>query len=677
MSNQKHQLAAIMFTNIVGYSSLLERDEKKAFEYLRKNKQIHKRLIKRYRGRWLKEMGDGILISFYSNIEAVMCALSLQNASEEMNISLRIGIHQGDVIFEDSDVLGDGVNIASRIQSVTSQNDIVISGKVYSDIKNKEGFKAEFLGERELKGLSTPISIYRLTCQDESLLEYSIDSGALTNPFKKGRKAIIIGILIIALLSYLLYKYLPGIGESSSGTKKGLIVLPFVNYTGTDTTAYFVDGMHSQLIGDIGRVGAIKVISKTTARAYKEKSIPEITAELGVNTIVEGAVLCIGDSVCLQITVKNTDEEGEPAWVQDFYVEQSQILNLYSKVTKEITDEINVRLTSQEKDLLAQSRSVDPDAYDAYLRGLTYWDQLSEESLHKAMEYFNLAIEKDPNWAPPYAGLARVWAGLQMFSWELPQVAMPKIYENLNTALTLDLNSEEAHYNSALIAVWVEWNWQKGEREFLKTIELNPSNAFAQIYYAHLLMILRRMDEAKYRADLALELDPEQPLILGLYCQVIWRLDEWQAMVDYANKTLKIDSNYYFAFGNLVKGYEGMGNYDKWLESMKLFNIWDEETYTSLEKTLREYGYVATKKQIINIVEKNFKENGPLYYQRAWLTIDYIDIGEFDKAVEIMEISYENRDPAVTYISTGGSYEQLINNPRYIALLKKMNLPLP
>ena len=303
MPDQKHQLAAIMFTNIVGYSSLLKTDEKKAFDYLRKNQQIHKRLIKRYRGRWLKEMGDGILISFHSNIEAVMCALSLQKTSEEMNISLRIGIHQGDVIFENNDVLGDGVNIASRIQSVTNQNDIVISGKVYSDIKNKEGLKAEFLGEQELKGLTNPMDIYIVSCQDENLLDYSIDSGELVNPLRIGRRPIIFGILIIALISFIFYKYFPNIFGESSGTKKGLIVLPFVNYTGTDTTGYFVDGMHSQLIGDIGKVSAIKVISKTTARAYKEKSIPEITSELGDNTIVEGAVLCIGDSVCLQITV--------------------------------------------------------------------------------------------------------------------------------------------------------------------------------------------------------------------------------------------------------------------------------------------------------------------------------------------------------------------------------------
>jgi tetratricopeptide (TPR) repeat protein len=185
------------------------------------------------------------------------------------------------------------------------------------------------------------------------------------------------------------------------------------------------------------------------------------------------------------------------------------------------------------------------------------------------------------------------------------------------------------------------------------------------------------MDEARYRADLALELDPEQPLVLGLYCQVMWRFEEWQSMLDLANKALKIDPNNYFAIGNMMKGYEGIGDYDKWIELWKQQVMWDEENLAAIEETYRQQGYWAAINQIINIVEKNFMENGQLYYQMGWLAINYIEIGEFDKAVETMEIMYENKDPGTTYMTTWGGYEQLIENPRYITLLKKMNLPLP
>jgi tetratricopeptide (TPR) repeat protein len=263
------------------------------------------------------------------------------------------------------------------------------------------------------------------------------------------------------------------------------------------------------------------------------------------------------------------------------------------------------------------------------------------------------------------------------FNWEQPLVARPKIYENLNTALTLDLNSEDAHYYSAVLAVWVEWNWQKGEREFLKAIELNPSNAYAQIYYAHLLMILRRMDEAKYRADLALELDPEQPLILGLYANVMWRLEDWQSMIDHAKKGFVIDPNSLFSAATLSMGYEGIGDYDNWFELWKEVIAWDEETSDSIEETFKKQGYDVAKNEIIKAKEEWFEENGRTPYVLATLVVDYIDIGAYNKAMDIMEIMYENKDPQLPYMTTWGNYERMKNNPRYITLLKKMNLPLP
>jgi tetratricopeptide (TPR) repeat protein len=211
----------------------------------------------------------------------------------------------------------------------------------------------------------------------------------------------------------------------------------------------------------------------------------------------------------------------------------------------------------------------------------------------------------------------------------------------------------------------------------LKTIELNPSNAFAQIYYAHLLMILRRMDEAKYRADLALELDPEQPLVLGLYANVMWRLEDWQSMIDHAQKALRIDPNNFFAAATLMIGYEGKGDYDKWIEFWKKVILWDEKSVAFIEKTFREQGYDAAKNEIISIKEKRFKENGRTPYVLATLVVDYIDIGDFNKAVETMEIMYENKDPQLPYMTTWGGYEQMKDNPRYITLLKRMKLPLP
>ncbi|MHC4271598.1 MAG: adenylate/guanylate cyclase domain-containing protein, partial [Planctomycetota bacterium] len=325
----QRRLAAIMFSDIVGYDSFVKEDEKKAFEALRKNQRIHRRLIKKFNGRWLKEMESGMLASFSSIIDAVTCALAIRKATEEIEIPVRIGIHQGEVIFEKKDVLGDGVNIASRIQKLAETNNIVISERIHDDIKNKEGLEIESLGTHTLKGVDSPIGIYKVSCTDDSLLDFTIDTGELVRPLSSGRTTIVAGIMVIALLAFAVYYFLPKT-VSSSEFQKGVLIRPFDNYTG-DTLDYYAAGMHSEMITDVGKISALKVISKTTARAYKnvDKSLTEIAAELGVNAIIDGELLCLGDSVCLQIKMINTDNDTEPVWIQDFYVERSQILNLY------------------------------------------------------------------------------------------------------------------------------------------------------------------------------------------------------------------------------------------------------------------------------------------------------------------------------------------------------------
>ncbi len=387
---QQRKLAAIMFSDIVGYTSLMGKDERKAFDYIRKNRRIHWRLIKKYKGRLLKEMGDGMLASFSSSMDAIKCALSIQNAVKELGIPLRIGIHQGDVIFENKDVLGDGVNIASRIQGIADTHGIVISESVFRDLKNKDGLNITQMGEQELKGVESPIGAFKISSTDANFLEYKIDTGELIRPLGYGRTTIVIGILIIALLSYLAIYFLPRIINPQSEQGKSILVLPFDNYIGSDTMEYFVAGMHSALIGDIGKISSLQVKSKTTANAYKdiEKSIPEIAAELGVNVIIEGSVVCLGDSICLQIKVVSAYPEEQTLWVQDYYEDKSQILQLYNTITKEISEEINVILTPEEENMLADSRAVDNKAYDAYLKGMYYWEQLTPEGLRKISGVF-------------------------------------------------------------------------------------------------------------------------------------------------------------------------------------------------------------------------------------------------------------------------------------------------
>jgi TolB-like protein len=663
---QQRKLAAIMFSDIVGYTSLMGSDERKAFDFIKKNRRIHWRLIRKYKGRLLKEMGDGILASFSSSMDAIKCALSIQLAAKELDIPLRIGIHQGDVIFEKQDVLGDGVNIASRIQGIADTHGIVISEAVFRDIKNKDGLDITPMGEQVLKGVESPIGAYKISSNDTSFLQYAIDTGELIRPLGYGRTPIIIGILFIALVSYLAIFVVPGIVNPPTETDKSILVLPFDNYIGSDTLDYFVAGMHSALIGDIGKISSLQVKSKTTANAYKgvEKSIPEIAKELGVNVIIEGSVLCLGDSVCLQIKVVSAYPEEQTLWVQDYYEEKSQILQLYNTITKEISNKIDVILTPQEESLLTNARTVDPEAYDAYLKGQYYWEQLSPESMMKAMKYFQTAIDIDPYWGAPYAGMGMIWGVLDGFEFVPRDSARANQARYLQKAFELDPNSANTHYIKAINATWGQWDWETAEKEYQMTLELNPNDALCHIYYAHYLMTMHR-----------LELDPLRPLVLGLYGVVMNYIGKYNVAIKHAEKAISLDPENMFAIATLQNAYRYTENYEKWFENWEKMSNWEEEEIETIKIVFLEKGYTDAIKAIIERNEAVFKKGGltSLISQAE----NYLIIENYDRALDYFEMAYQLRMGLLSYISLfPRQYPALRENERFIALLGKMDLPV-
>lgn len=463
---------------------------------------------------------------------------------------------------------------------------------------------------------------------------------------------------------------------------KSLAILPFDNFTGNDKLEYFVAGMHSSLIGDMQKISALRVPGTTSSNSFKDvkMSIPEIASALKVDALIEASVSCIkGDSVCIQIRLVRVYPEEQQLWVQDYYEDKSKILNLYNRVTKQISEEVNVILTPQEENLLAESKTVDPEAYDAYLMGQFYWEKLDKESAEKALEYFQLAIEIDPEWADPYAGLANAWGVFSFFGFLPKSVTLPKVYKYMNKALELDTNSARAHYVKAIVAVWTEWDWEKGEKEFLRSLELNPNDALSRMYYAHLLMILRRSDEAVQQANLGLELDPLKPLGLGLYGVVMKFEGDYQSAILHFEKALSIDPNFDFAKGNLADtqmrvAYKN-GDYKKWFESwdkkVGSRGRWNDEGRTAVLNIFHEKGHIAAIEEMFKM---NEKYGDSCYMSNGIKAERYLKLEKYDKAMECLERDYEMQNNA--YIATKPYYDQLKDNPRYIELLRKMNLPL-
>jgi TolB-like protein len=484
-------------------------------------------------------------------------------------------------------------------------------------------------------------------------------------------------ISLVVIAGLIVFNVLQGKNPIKAGDIQSMVVLPFDNFTGDDQLEYFVAGMHASLIGDMGKVGGMRVISKTSSNKYRNAnlSIPEIAEELDVDAVVETQVMCLGDTICLQIRLVTPFPEERQLWTADYREEKSQILNLYNSLTRQIAEEVKIELSPDEKRILTASRTVDKQAYDDYLMGLFYWDKLSQESLALALDYFNRAIERDPTWAPAYSGIAQVWTGMAQMGFAAPETAGPIIYENLAKALELDPEYAASHYNQAMIAVWIEWNWEKGEQEFLTALELNPNDAMVRIYYAHLLAILLRNDEAIAQGEMALKLDPLNPLVHALYAVVLSSDGQWEEAMLHVQKAASIDPASFFAHHIMEFVSFENGDGDAFMKAIRFVLPFQEDQFSSIENTLGQDGLTAAYKEAITYLEVLEQSQ---FLVPIHMAIRYIRTDQKEKAMEYIFKGVEVHDQNVPYVVTGFlNFKPLYEDSRFLALVAQLNLPAP
>jgi TolB-like protein/Tfp pilus assembly protein PilF len=490
------------------------------------------------------------------------------------------------------------------------------------------------------------------------------------------KAATYISLLIIVVL--VLLNVIGGTKELKAGDIQSLVILPFENYTGDDQLENLVAGMHSMLIGDMGRVSGLRVIGKTSSRQYEnaDMSARDIAADLNVDAVVEATVMCMGDSVCMQFRLVSTKGDEEQLWVGEYHEDKGQILNMYNRVTKQIAREVHIELTASEKEILAKDRAADRDAIEAYILSYTYWGDLSAEAFDKAEEFLLLALEKDPEWAPIHAALAIVWAGRMQMGDVDTETGRIKISEYIKRARELDDDFPDSHFINGVLFLWPDWQWEKGEIELLQAIEINPNHVMARIYYAHLLMSLQRMDEALEQGKFALDLDPKNPLILSLYAVVLKGAERHHEVLEYLEEALAIDPDHDFTKGQLERALYNSGDYERSLElnAAYLSRRLAPEDIPDLVYIYREKGRQAAYEEVARLWEAFYEDFDPFPLS---MSRHYYRAGEFTKALDVLESGYRVHNPNMPYIGTGSRYEALHDSTRFLAILDSMKLPHP
>jgi len=463
--------------------------------------------------------------------------------------------------------------------------------------------------------------------------------------------------------------------------EKSIAILPFRNDSPNEENTYFINGIMEEILNNLQRIRELRVISRTSVEQYRNlgKPIPEIAKELGVNYIVEGSGQKYGSNFRLRAQLIKAEHESH-LWGESFQqniTEVEDIFNIQIKIAKSIATELKAVISPEEKRLIEKIPDTDFSVFDDYLKARSYWTDFTRESISKALEYLNSAIEKNPTWAPLYAGLAELWMWIQQAGWEEPSVAAPKIFENLDKAMELDPDLAEVHYLNGAIAQLVEWDWEKSEKEFLKSLALNPNNPLSRLMYAQLLLILQRKKEALAQSELAIRLDPLNPSTKMLYSGTLVQLGNFKAGLSVAEELVKDNPEDLNANTMIEIAAYGLMEYDKVIGAVRhvLSFMIEEHDYEGIMRIYKESGIVSAYEEIMKHMEQ-YSKNNPV--SAIDLAYRYLMANQPEKAMDWIEKGFENHDPQATYITaTGGFFKQLYENPGFIAICEKMNLPIP
>ncbi|MDX1284366.1 MAG: helix-turn-helix domain-containing protein, partial [Draconibacterium sp.] len=478
------------------------------------------------------------------------------------------------------------------------------------------------------------------------------------------------------------YGYSPGKVESETLmekaviSKKSIAVLPFKSLSTDQDKQYLADGVMDAILLHLSKVENLRVISRTSVEQYRDtdKTVGLICEELGVGHILEGSFQKYGDEARLIVQLILPGEESH-VWANEYDRNWKDIFSVQSEVAQTVASELHAVITPKEKQLIEKIPTLNMEAYDDYLRSYQYFNDLSKEALYKTIDFLNKAIEKDNGWASPYAALAQAWGGMAQMGHETQEVAGPKIFENLQKALELDPDFPNSHFVSGTIAVWVEWNWEKGEKGLLRAIALNPNDAMSRMYYSHLLMTIQRNDEALYQVELALNLDPLNPLIQALSSAVYLGTGDAEEAMRRLDKALELDPENFFAWG--VMEFIGIScqQYDKVMKAMYIVIPFDEKAKNQIDKIYNEKGFHEAYTKALEHIEV-LAENG--YPSPVDLAGRFTCINQNEKALQWMEKGLQMHDQNLPYIATNFySNCEIRNSSRYKALMEKLNLPMP
>jgi adenylate cyclase len=675
MPEQNRQLAAILFTDIIGYTAMMQKDEQNALAVTRHYIATLKQTAETFHGRILNDYGDGSLCCFPSATEAVKAAVQIQEQlQQEPKVPLRIGIHIGELFFEENKVMGDSVNVASRIQSLACANSILFSKEVFDKLRNQPEYKSVSLGKFEFKNIDEPLEIFALNNEGLIVPKREQLSGKLKEIKKRSvRKKLLAAtiLLILALAAFMIYKkYLT---SSSFTGEKSIAVLPFENGGADNSEEYLTDGITQDIINKLSKMSSLeKVIGWFSVRGFKKttKTLKQIANELGVAAILTGTIQKQASKthIIAELIEVGTNKR---LWGDDFVYEDKDILSIQSKVSSEIVTALNANISAEDRKKLVKNYTENIEAYKLYRRGRSFWDKRTRESYDSAEANYKKAIDLDPDYALAYAGLADCYTFNQK---GLPQLeAIPIASAYANKALQLDSTLAEAQTTVAFIQSHFDYDWQGAKIRFEKIIKENPNYPIAHLYYGNILLFTGNTDAGLAETRKALSLDPLSSAINHVLGRNYFFARKYDSSIQQLQKSIAMNPNFNASYAFLGYAYIQKKLFSQAIETLSKLPSggFDQGRHGTLIKC---YGYAAAgdKAKAIELLEKTPKEIQSMFPVN--MAEIHLELGNTEGSLHDLELGSKNRDLAMIGLKNEVIFDPLRADPRFKALIKKMNL---
>jgi len=634
------QLAAIMFTDMVGYTALMQKNEQAAIERRTRHREVFEKTMANHGGKIIQYYGDGTLSIFSSAIHAVTAGMEMQLLfRKEPQVPLRIGIHIGDISIDDSGVYGDGVNIASRIESSAVAGSVFISDKVYDEIKNQPQVNTISMGLFELKNVLRPVEIFAI-----------INEG-LTVPERTDVKV------------------------KATEARNNLAVLPFVNMSNDADNEYFSDGIAEELINSLSKIAGLQLTCRTSAFSFKGKNLDvrEIGKALNVSKVLAGSVRKSGNRVRINAELVNT-ADGYQLWSETFNRDLNDIFELQDEIAGIIANRMREQLVSKTTELPEHSQNI--DAYELYLKGLFFFNKGTPPNYHKAIQFFEEALILDAYYANAHAMLASCYAALAATGNVNSADVIEKVRTASRDAIRLNSQLPQSYLSMAMIQLYFEFQFDDACKNINKALSIAPNSSEAHYVASHYYSIINDKNRMVAEAELALRSDPLSLMKnkqLGEALLYAHRLDEAERQL---LKTIEMDPAWRTPLEKLAFVYQARGDLQRSLQYFDHLRRLVNQPGKALGGYVITLGLLGRKEEAYQCIEQLHRraQGDAKIDLDSELANGYAALGDMDKAFYHLNSCYEKRAGSIMFSLRYPVNLLFVKDERFWQLLEEMAL---